>query len=71
MKCNLQVNRVVRFFIVVFALIMITQYGTAQEVQKPDTTQAQFGGPGSVQGQEAEDRKAKSSVFDVGEMPAY
>ena len=71
MKCNLQCNRVVRFFIVVFALIMITQYGTAQEVQKPDTTQAQFGGPGSVQGQEAEDRKAKSSVFDVGEMPAY
>ena len=71
MKCNLQCNRVVRFFIVVFALIMITQYGTAQEVQKPDTTQAQFGGPGSVQGQEAEDRKAKTSVFEVGEMPAY
>jgi len=43
----------------------------AQEAQTSDSTQAQFGGPASVQGQEAEDRKAKASLTGVGKMKGY
>ena len=71
MKLIIRDNLAVCFFFISFSLLSLTQYGMAQEVQTSDTIQAQFGGPASVQGQEAEDRKAKESLIKVGKMKGY
>ena len=71
MKIALQNSQALCVFLISFSLLSLAQYGMAQEVQTSDTTQAQFGGPASVQGQEAEDRKAKESLIGVGKMQGY
>ena len=66
---NLLTKRTVYLFLTVIILLFFAQSSFAQNT--PDTTQLQFGGPGSVTGQQVEDAKPKATLFDVNIMQDY
>jgi len=66
---NLLTKRTVYLFLTVIMLLFFAQSSFAQN--NPDTTQLQFGGPGSVTGQQIEDAKPKATLFDVDIMQGY
>ncbi|MCK5276871.1 MAG: carbohydrate porin [Cyclobacteriaceae bacterium] len=68
-KLILQCKQAGCFALVSLGILLFAQSGMAQTTS--DTTQAQFGGPGSVQGQIADDTRHKESLAKTGKLQDY
>jgi len=68
-KMNTRTKYLASYILAGLLLLVSSKSSMAQT--DTDTTQAQFGGPNSVQGQTAEDAKQKKSLAKVDAMEAY
>ncbi len=68
-KKILQYTQAGCFTLVILSVLLFNQSGIAQTTS--DTTQVQFGGPGSVQGQTAEDAKQNETLTNFGALQRY